>query len=122
MAKQVRKLPDAELSRTLHLACREGDLEAVKQVLHKLKRSRRTALLNQASYKPSLLHLYQAFINPERREPVSLTGRLTALQRAAERGHTDVVSYLIEMGAEVDACEVFDLVNINLVGYEQFVC
>jgi ankyrin repeat protein len=80
--------------------CKNGNLDGVQAVVNNTPQDQRAALLRAEESKGwvslSLL-LKSAILSTECLQPVG-----TGLHKAAALGHKPIVSYLLEMGAELD--------------------
>jgi ankyrin repeat protein len=84
----------------LWAACKDGYLEGVQAVVNNTPHDQRAALLradDSKDYVSLCLLLKPTILSIE-----CLQHFGTGLHKAAQNGHTAIVSYLIEMGAEVD--------------------
>ena len=86
-------------------ACTDGNLEAVQAVVNNTPQDQRAALLraDHTGFVSLCLVLRPAILPTECLQGICGTG--TGLHKAARKGHTAIVSYLIEMGAGMDVQE-----------------
>jgi hypothetical protein len=86
-------------------ACKDGNLEDVQAVVNNnTPQDQRAALLKAEEFSSVRLCLIlrQAILSTDCLQPWTLDQWGNGVHRAAYNGHTAIVSYLIEMGAEVD--------------------
>jgi ankyrin repeat protein len=89
----------------LYNTCGAGNLEDAKQVLNSIPADQRAALINQhlpAHIVGISLNWGFVIFSPVMVQTQSKSTR-TALMQAAYKGHIDVVSYLIDMGGDIEA-------------------
>jgi ankyrin repeat protein len=95
-------------------ACKEGNLEDVQAVVNNTPQDQRAALLRAEAYRlcrglasnSSVSLLFIRLLETSHPSPECLQLQSTGLHAAAYRGHTAVISYLCDVGAEVDMRDV----------------
>jgi hypothetical protein len=93
------------------MACKDGNLEVVQAAVNNTPRDQRAALLradDTDGWVSLCLILKRTILSTECLQPYG-----TGLHKAAGKGHTAIVSYIIEVGAALNAQNGVGRGNVN---------